>query len=164
MFFSVVPGLLNRHWQFFGVYFSSTLTCLLTEVRIFFFLILLHSCSGAALHVDHQLLLHFLSRFSHLIGCQLWAQGRLYRSLGYSKQEMPWSRWSFGPIPVWRSALLGKLGSLRLLRLSICSHNAFLLSIGRWEEPLKKKNWSINTLKDKNRFVPVEVDPQLLTP
>lgn len=146
MFFSVVPGLLNRHWQFFGVYFSSTLTCLLRwtvaadwSEDFLSFLILLYSCSGTALHVDHQLLLHFLSRFSHLIGCQLWAQGRLYRSLGYSKQEMPWSRWSFGPIPVWRSALLGKLGSLRLLRLSICSHNAFLLSIGRWEEPLKKK-------------------------
>lgn len=74
----------------------------LTKTGVCFFFSRFYTLSpGIVPRSVHQLLLQFWShcsrRCSRPIGCRLWTQGRLSRCHGYSKQEMPRSRYCFRP-------------------------------------------------------------------
>ena len=80
---------------------TKTGVCLVLFVFFFFFCRFYTLSPGIVPLSVHQLLLQFWShcsrRCSRPIGCWLWTQGRLSRCHGYSKQEMPWSRYCFRP-------------------------------------------------------------------
>ena len=80
----------HKNWGLFGF------------ICVFFFFCRFYTLSPGIVPLSvHQLLLQFWShcsrRCSRPIGCWLWTQGRLSRCHGYSKQEMPWSRYCFRP-------------------------------------------------------------------